>query len=72
MYVVPSPSAIQARQTETQLLTLTRCSTAVIVVLPLDALKAWRAILYLALSVTVSGDFSLFSVNHGAVLWNAR
>lgn len=48
MYVVPSPSATWAVQTELQLLTLIRCSTAVIVLLPLDALKAWRSILYLA------------------------
>lgn len=43
MYVVPSPSTIRVGQTEPQLLTLIRCSTAVIVLLSLDALKAWRA-----------------------------
>jgi hypothetical protein len=72
MYVVPSPSAIQARQTETQLLTLIRCSTALIVVLSLDASKVWRAILYLALRVFASSNRFLSSVIIRAIFGNAR
>ena len=59
MYVVPSPSAIRVGQTEPQLLTLIRCSTAVIVLLSLDALKAWRATLCLSLHVSAYSDCCL-------------
>ena len=49
LYVVPSPLATRAGQTDRHYLTIIRCSTAVTIEPSLDVLKAWRTILYLAL-----------------------